>query len=191
MTDEDIFYANFTKDYVDFIKNRPWYEFDFKSQLKKLWIETSFFGTHFFRKLDRKYFLTSELIVKWAYGKLIRLGTKQVYEEALPTTTVITESDKINLLPRYDKFNQAIVSLAKQGKSFKEIAGKNSAILVSILVPSDFNEKFENAQIIFIQPISSDLTMKRIALATSVINLNKLLSQLDKQKIKIEHIFDF
>jgi len=190
-TDEDKFTATFTQNYVDFIKDRPWYEFDFKTQLKSLWTNATFFGNHFFRKLERKYILTSELLVKWGYGKLIGLGTKQVYEAALPTTSVLTENNETNNLPRYDKFNKAITELVKQGGSIKEIAGNNSAILLTILVPSTFNEKFENTQTIFTQPISSDLTMKRIALATPVTVLNKLLIHLDKQKIKIEHVFDY
>lgn len=190
-TDEDKFNATFTQDYVVFIKDRPWYEFDFKTRLINLWINTSFFEANFFRKLERKYILTSELLVKWGYGKLIGLGTKQVYENALETTTVITEDNKTTILPRYDKFNLAITELAKQGVSFKEIAGNNSAILLTILVPSASNQKFENTQIVFTQPISSNLTMKRIALATPVGDLSKLLFQLDKQKIKIEHVFDY
>ena len=190
-TEEDKFNATFTQDYVDFIKNKPWYEFNFKNRLKNLCTNTAFLGDNIFRKLERKYILTSELLVKWGYGKLIALGTQQVYEQALPTTTVISENNKINNLPRYDKFNQAITELAKQGKTFKEIAGNNSAILLTILVPSTFNEKFENTQTVFTQPISSDLTLKRIALATPVADLNKLLLQLDKQKIKIEHVFDY
>ena len=190
-TAEDKFNATFTQDYVDFIKDRPWYEFDFKTQLKNLWTNTTFLGNNSFRKLERKYILTSELLVKWGYGKLIGLGTKQVYEEALPTTTVLIENNEINNLPRYDKFKQAITELSKQGQRFKEIAGNNSAILLTILVPATFNRKFENTQTVFTQPISSDLTMKRIALATPVTALNELLIQLDKQKIKIEHVFDY
>jgi hypothetical protein len=46
-TDEDKFNTYFTQDYVDFIKDRPWYEFDFKSRLKELWSSTSFFGSNF------------------------------------------------------------------------------------------------------------------------------------------------
>lgn len=190
-TAEDKFNAVFTQDYVNFIKDRPWYEFDFKTRLKSLWTDCSFSGNNFFRKLDRKYILTSELLVKWVYGKLIGLGTKQVYEEALPTTTVITNNYEVINLPRYDKFNQAAIELALQGKSFNEIAGNNSAILLTILAASTFDEKFENTQRVFTQPISSDLTMKRIALATRVTDLHKLLIQLNKQNAKIEHVFDY
>ena len=191
ITDEDKFNAKFTKDYVSFIKDRPWYEFDFKIQLKNLWHESSFLGENFLRKIERKYILTSELFVKWTYGKLIGLGTKQVYEATLPTTTVVLQDNSIVELPRYDKFNNAIIKLSKQGKSFKEIAGNNSAILLTVLMPTIKSLNFDQSQTIFTQPIASDTKMKRIAVAIPVGRLNILLTQLDKEKIEIEHIFDY
>ncbi len=190
-TEEDQFNAKYTQDYVDFIKDMPWYEFDFKTRLKNLWKETSFFGNNVFRKLERKYILTSELLVKWGYGRIIGLGTDQVYDETLPTTTVVTNTNEIIILPRYDKFNQSILEKSLNGIKFKEIAGNDSAILLSVLVPSTFNEKFENTQIIFTQPISSDLTKKRIVIVTQVKNLSKLLVLLNEKKIKTEHVFDY
>lgn len=190
-TEEDMFNAKFTQDYVDFIKDRPWYEFDFKSRLKTLWTSTSFFGNNFFRKIERKYILTSELAVKYVYGKLIGLGTKTVYDEALPTTAIVLENDSLQYHPRYDKFTNAATSLVKNGHHFKEIAGNNSAILLTILVPISDKTNFEHSQIVFIQPISSDPTTKRIALAVPITSLSKLLLQLNNDKVKIEHIFDF
>ena len=190
-TDEDKFNAVFTQDYVDFIKDRPWYEFDFKSRLKNLWMATPIFGSDNFRKLDRRYILTSELAVKYVYGKLIGLGTKSVYDEALPSTYVLTDNKNLLNLPRYDKFNQAITELAKKGDHFKEIAGNNSAILLTVLVPANSVEHFGMAQTVFIQPISSDMTMKRVALAVPVPKLAELLVMLDKDKVRVEHIFDY
>lgn len=190
-TDEDKFNARFTQDYVDFIKDRPWYEFDFKSRLKFLWTSTSFFGENFFRKIERKYILSSELLVKSLYGKLIGLGTKTVYEVALPTTAVIMNDSTLISLPRYDKFNQAITDLAKKGNHFNEIAGNNSAILLTILIPATSTLDLENAHIVFTQPIASDLSMKRVALAIPVTKLHLLLTQLADNTLKIEHVFDY
>ncbi|MCW3109531.1 MAG: hypothetical protein JWQ09_4037 [Segetibacter sp.] len=208
ITDEDLFNAQFTKDYVDFIKDRPWYEFDFKSRLSSLWISTPFFKSDILRKIERRYILTSELLVKAVYGKLIKMGTKTVYEDALPSTVVLVDQlpknrEGINIikclpdssaliqLPRYDKFNPAIQALAKVGCSFQEIAGNNSAILLTILVPASYKKDYPAAQRIFTQPISSDLSKKRIALAIPVKDLSNLLVQLSNDKIKVEHVFDF
>ncbi len=191
VTDEDLFNANFTQEYVDFIKDRPWYEFDFKHRLKALWTSTSFFGGNFSRKLERKYLLTSELFVKYVYGKLIGLGTKQVYDIALPTTTVLLNNDSLLSLPRYDKFADTAISISLKGQSFKEIAGNNSAILLTVLVANDNKIEFENAKTVFILPIASAPFMKRIALAVPVANLSLLLKKLNSYNIKVEHIFDY
>ncbi len=208
LTDEDRFNAIFTQDYVDFIKDKPWYEFNFKSRLAALWTSTSFFGDHFVRKAERKYILTSELLVKTIYGKLIGLGTKTVYDDALHTTTVLVDhlpanTEGINIirqlpdssalvsLPRYDKFNAAIQALAKTGCIFREIAGNTSAVLLTVLVSAGSSDTFHNTQTVFIQPLSSNLSRKRIALATPVKDLNRLLVQLNAKGITVEHIFDF
>ncbi len=191
ITDEDHFNAKFTQQYVDFIKEKPWYEFDFKSQLKDLWTSTSFFGDHALRKWERKYWLTSELLVKMAYGKLIGIGTNEVYEKAIPSTAVILENDSLVVLPRYDRFADAALNLANEGHSFREVAGNNSAILITVLLPNDRNVQFPNTQLIFTQPIASDSSIRRVALAVPASSLSTLLKQLSDDQVTIEHVFDY
>jgi hypothetical protein len=191
VTDEDRFNAKFTQEYVDFIKERPWYEFDFKSRLKSLWATTSLWNDNILRKWERKYILTSELLVKYGYGKLIGLGTREVYEEALPTTAIILENDSLRYLPRYDRFASAVTKLAKEGHRFKEIAGNNSAVLLTVIVPAENSTRFENTRTIFTQPISSNPKIKRIALVVPVPALNELLVQMERAGMNIEHVFDY
>src|SRR3984957_6472625 len=62
-TAEDDFAAQVAREYVDFIRVRPWYEFDFTARLKRLWTQ-SLLGPHPFRKLERRYALTTEYLVK-------------------------------------------------------------------------------------------------------------------------------
>jgi hypothetical protein len=186
LTDEDRFNAKFTRDYVDFINDLPWYQFDFGRSLAELWTTTSFFGDHPVRKLERRYILTSELMVKYVYGKLIGFGTQQVYEEALLTTVVILDNDSLVHLPRYNRFAVAAAELAKQGHSFKEIAGNNSAILVTILLQGD-DPIPKGTKKVFTQIISSDPRWKRVALVVPVSDLHALL----KQPLNIEHVFDY
>lgn len=208
LTEEDRFNAIFTQDYVDFIKDRPWYEFNFKQRLKYLWKDVPITGKHLIRKLDRRYILTGELLVKWVYGKLIGLGTKTVYDEALPTTAVIidalpanamnltvaqtfTDQSVLLYLPRYDKFAAAAMTLAKSGAHFREIAGNTSAVLVTILTHNPDTLEYNNTQLLFRQPVAADPTMQRVALTVPVSGLSQLLLQLDKANVQIEHVFDF
>ncbi len=212
MTEEDLFNAQFTRDYVDFIRVRPWYEFDFKSRLFKLWTETSFFGSNFIRKCERKYILTSELLVKYGYGWLTKLGTKSIYGEALPTTAVVADNLPMNieeklpdlkvletypdgssliLLPRYAAFAPNIAELAAQDVTFREIAGNNSALLMTLLALIDWTISSENFRVLFTQPMATRHKEKRVAIVTTVPLLNKALDEIVERGVAIEHVYDY
>lgn len=210
VTDEDRFNAQFTQDYVDFIRVRPWYEFDFTARIPKLLGGTSFFGDHFFRKLDRKYMLLTELLVKAGYGYLIKLGTKASYDEALTTTAVIVDKlpptlptscttttqtypdgSALLMLPRYEAFHPAVSALVQQGVSFREIAGNNSAILLTLLAPETWQPVSPDFRLVFTQPIITKPGLKRVALVTTVGTLHRTVRYVDTQHVRIEHIYDF
>ncbi|GAB3704586.1 hypothetical protein GCM10027592_36120 [Spirosoma flavus] len=209
VTDEDKFNAQFTQDYVDFIRELPWYEFDFKSRIPRLFRETSFWGPHFFRKCERKYMLLTELLVKAGYGYLIKLGTKAAYDEALLTTAVIVDKapatlpaksktlqtypdgSALLLLPRYEAFNPAASALVQQGVTFREIAGNNSALLLTILGPESWQPNLLDFQVVFTQPILTKPGTKRVALVTTVGRLDKTIRYVQDQQVKIEHIYDY
>jgi hypothetical protein len=210
LTDEDKFNAAYMRSYVNFIEDTPWYEYDFNRQLKSLWTTTSFFGPHFTRKTERKYYLTTELIVKSAYGWLIGLGTKSAYETALLNTTIITDrlpADPANFpeiknikklpggaalmnLPRYAKFNPAVNKLAQAGVTFKEIAGNDNAIMLTVLTGKKLNSN-NTFKLLFIQPIITQPGLNRIAIVTMVGELSNTVLMLGKNKIRIEHIYDY
>lgn len=212
VTDEDRFNAQFIQDYVDFIRVRPWYEFDFASRIPALFKTTSFFGPHFLRKLDRKYMLLTELLVKTGYGYLIKLGTKASYDEALTTTAVVvdqwpvgglpnhpeiqvvkTDSDgsALLLLPRYEAFNPAVSALVSQGVTFREIAGNNSAILLTVLAPEIWKPIAAEFKPVFTQPIPTKPGLKRVAVVTPVRWLDRTVRFLNQNDIQIEHVYDY
>lgn len=208
VTDEDKFNAQFSQDYVDFIRVLPWYEFDFKSRIPQLWSSTSFWGPHFIRKCERKYMLLTELLVKAGYGYLIKLGTKASYDEALLTTAVVIDRlpavpDTITpiktypdgsvllLLPRYEAFHPAVSTLVQQGVTFREVAGNNSAILLTVLAPETWQPVSQNLQLVFTQPIVTKPGLKRVALVTTVGSLDKTIHYVNEQKVKIEHVYDY
>jgi hypothetical protein len=211
LTQEDLFNCKLTQEYVDFIRTTPWYEFDFQEHLINLWSNTSFFGPNFFRKLERKYLLTSELLVKAVYAKLIKMGTATIYEEALLSTVVLvdTSPDENNddpiikilntyengsallRLPRYAAFTPAAVKLANSGIDFIEIAGNDSAILLTVLVGKNSDLAIDSTQRLFVQPLPSSIDEERVALVTTVPELSEVLRQIVKREIKIEHIYDY
>lgn len=209
-TDEDKFNARFTQDYVNFIRELPWYEFNFTSRIPQLLSNTSFFGPYFLRKCERKYMLLTELLVKAGYGYLIKLGTKASYDEALLTTAVVVDkapitslpiattlvktdsnSSALLLVPRYEAFHPAASALAQRGAIFREVAGNNSAILLTLLTPDDWKPTKTNLRLVFTQPIVTRPGTKRVALVTTVRQLAPTLRYIHNQGIRIEHVYDY
>ena len=117
-------------------------------QLAGLWRETSFLGPDVVRKLERKYALTTEYLIKGGYAWLIKKATKASYDEPLPVTAVVIDrlppgfekdfpktqivragDPALVLVPRYDQFMYYAAGLATKGASFREIAGNGEKSL--------------------------------------------------------------
>lgn len=210
MTAEDMFNAGYEYNYVKFIDELPWYEYDFNHQLKTLWSNTSLNGPHLLRKLERRYYLTTELLVKSGYGWLIGLGTKSAYETASLQTAVVMEKLPAGLdttgfvhhlkilpngmmlanLPRYAQFNTSVNKLAEKGVVFNEIAGNKGAIMLTVLTNEPAIQT-GNCKVLFIQPIVTKPGLIRIAIVTTVGNLSTVVKTLLDDKVTIEHVYDY
>ena len=210
MTDEDKFNAGYEYSYVKFIEALPWYEYDFNHQLKTLWSNTSYTGPHLLRKLERRYYLTTELFVKSGYGWLIGLGTKSAYDTASLKTEVVMDKLPHGLdttgfvhnvrvlpngmvladLPRYAAFNTSISKLAKKNIGFSEIAGNKGAIMLTVLTRKHLTVN-PNYKILFTQPIITKPGLNRVALVTLVSNLSPIVKALLADKVIIEHVYDY
>jgi hypothetical protein len=206
-SEEDRYAGKVAQDYVDFIRDNPWYEYDFAKTLAGLWRATSFFGPDFVRKWERKYALTTEYLIKGGYAWLIKKATKAAYEEPLPVTAVVVDrvpagaekdlpevkvlaagrDSALILVPRYDKFMVYAAGLAAKGANFREIAGNQSPILVSALVP----EAWQSDATLFEQPILTRPHTKRVVLKVPVGSLAPLLNRLAADGARLEHVYDF
>jgi hypothetical protein len=207
-SEEDRYAAKVAQDYVDFIRDNPWYEYDFATKLTGLWKETSFFGPDFVRKWERKYALTTEYFIKGGYAWLIKKATKAAYEEPLPVTAVVIDrlpagfekefsktqvvrsgTPALVLVPRYDRFMFYAAGLAAKGASFQEIAGngEEAVILVSALVPA----AWQSEGLLFEQPVLTRPHTKRVVLAVSVASLAPLLKRLATDGARLEHVYDY
>jgi hypothetical protein len=209
-TAEDDFGAEVAQEYVDFIRVRPWYEFDFTARLKRLWTTTPLYGPHLGRKLERRYALTSEYLVKAVYGKIIEKATHTAYEKPIVTTSVVVgawpacenaprgvefvsqpQSDEALLaLPRYQDFMAPAVALALCGADFKEIAGNHSVILMSALGALDQPQP-PGTEVMIRQPIITQPGKEREVLIVPVSSLASVLRGLDSHGLTLEHIFDY
>lgn len=211
-TDEDDYAARVAQEYVDFIREQPWYEFDFWSRLKGLWASVPWWGPHLLRKWERRYALTTEYLVKDGYARLIKVGTQSIYDAPRPTTAVAVDrlpagaaaklpdlallqtapdGSALVLVPRYAAFKDHAAALADDGASFLEIAGNRSEILLSVLARSGWKPHVRAARVLFTQPILTEPGRERVVLAVQVTGLADVLRAARADGSKLEHVYDY
>jgi hypothetical protein len=210
-TDEDRFSARMAQDYVDFIRVRPWYEYDFWRELRRLWREPPLVAPGMLRKWERRYALSTEYLVKALYARAIGSGSQAAYGAAAPTTAALLDrlpdgieaelkelhvlrrfpdGSALVTLPRYAAFTDHAAALAARGVSFREIAGNRDAILVSAIVATG-SAPPQGARVLFTQPILTQPGRERVAVVASVGSLSSLLDQLGRDGRELEHVYDY
>lgn len=209
-TPEDRHAAAVAQDYVRFIRVQPWYEYDFGKALAGLWHGVPVTGPDMVRKWERRFALTTEYAIKMGYAKLIKLGTKSIYDAPLPVTAVVArpqpkadaslpelkvlstlqDGAALVTIPRYEAFMTYAQALAGQGINFIEIAGNDSFILVSVLAPGAWKPESPAAPLL-VQPILTQPAIHRVVLTVPVGHLAEALRQWKAAKLQIEHVFDY
>jgi hypothetical protein len=204
-TEEDEYAARVAQEYVDLIRDQPWYEFDFSARLKGLWTQTSLFGPHMLRKWERKYALTTEYGVKAVYGWLIGKASGETYDAPLPYTAVVVDhwpagcAPGVSILggggnllsvPRYHRFTAASLALARCNVQFEEIAGNRTDILVSVLRPTG-SPPLTGTRVLFEQPVITQPGWERTAYVVPIGALSGALRAVDGQGWDLEHVFDY
>jgi hypothetical protein len=210
-TPEDLLGARVAQDYVDFIRVLPWYEYDFTKQLKALWADVPWTGPEMLRKWERRFALSTEYGIKALYGQLIKAGTKSIYDTPLLVTAVVTQPapkpdarlPELKLLrdlpgeaalatiPRYDAFTAYAQALAAQGLEFREIAGNDSIILVSLIGARDWQPRTGIAKRLLEQPILTQPGRKRVVATAQVRQLGAALREWSQAGVQVEHLFDY
>lgn len=210
-TEEDRYAAVNAQAYVDFIRQEPWYLFDFKARLVGLWRDVPMTGPGMVRKWERRYALTSEYFVKMAYGKLIEVATRSAYTPALMTTDVVVDqvpagwvapgnvkvltslSDGRALLamPRYFDFRIAATQLAEQGVHLVDVAGNSGLILVTVWAPQGRAIAPELGRVLYTQSIQNPPNTQRVALLMPVGKLSGFLAGASGNGLVVEHVHDY
>ena len=208
VTPEDEFGARVARDYVDFIQTTPWYEFDYWDALTGLWRDTTFFGPDFIRKLERKYVLSSEYLVKAGYAWLIKKGAQSSFDAPRQMTVVAVKTrskalppgvekldsvDTITILglPRYGPFGDAAMALASDGAEFVEVAGNRAEIMITVITDTSWRLMNVPHRMLFEQPILTQPGRVRHALAIPIDQLHAALQRLHEDHLAYEHIYDF
>jgi hypothetical protein len=209
-TAEDRLAAKVARDYVDFIRVRPWYEFDFVAPLKALWRSTPADGPHMLRRWERRYLLTSEWVAKAGYAWVIGKATHSAFDVAGSTTATVVENypraarpswpdarvvarvgelARVDL-PRYQAFTPYATAIAREGGVFRDIAGNRGDLLVSVRMPQAAPVP-PGTRLLFRQPILARPGVERRVLVTTVQGLAPLLAGRAAAGDEVEHVFDY
>ena len=210
-TEEDRFATRDMRAYSEFLRQTPWYEYPFGSQVVAFWRETPLRGSRMLRKLERRVVFTSEYGTKAIYAALIgfasgtALGaadqTIQTVVDGLDASDVTRDSG-IKIVrrlgagrtlietPRYQAYTDIVVKLARRGRNIVEIAG-NHRILVTVLAPNDALPNLPETIELFEMRVQSKPGLRRVGLDIPVEYLAVAIRTLEKAKITIEHIYDY
>ncbi|TGK30716.1 FAD-binding oxidoreductase [Leptospira yasudae] len=191
-TNVESYMQKVAREYTDFVRLRPWYEYPFYSKFKEFWTIRDGEGTSVIRRWERRMFFSAELLAKATYGKLIAMGTESVYEpETFEVTAWVKENGRsaIRKIPRYEAFTQTVPQLVKKNVSFTEIAG-NKQILLTLIVPVDANLR-DQETILYEWKILTEPNLKRTAVIVPISRLHEILIKAESNGYKLDHIFDY
>jgi hypothetical protein len=215
-TPEDAYAARVARDYVTFIRLRPWYEFEFRKALVDIWTTLPNGGESLMRKYERRAILSAEYTVKWGYAALIEWATHEAFGVADIDTYVRLSGDpdkiakadeRIRILaagasanaettaiiPRYQPFTDIAPKVALNGGVFRSIAGQ-AFVTVGVLAPDGFRVT-SGATVLASTPVHIDPPTSprrhRLLYWVAAEKLGNFLSETAKAGGMLEHIYDF
>ncbi len=204
-TEEDRYAQKVAEEYANYIPEYPWYDFSYMKSLGGLWTQTSFFGPHMVRKVERKFILSVEYSVKAVYSSIVQVGSHLTYGTVDPNVYGLASNvphnqhikrvktingKEIVSLPSEQGFTDAVTKLTNSGMQFNDIAGNNE-ILVTAVAPRTWKFNNQNGQLIFTVNILTQPKLHRLAIRVPVKSLLKTLRYLQQHKIKIEHVYAY
>lgn len=209
-TNEEKLYCDFANNYADFINTIPWYEYDFGSELKKLWQTQSNSGLKRIRSFERKASIGLELWVKALLGKVIKKMTQPHSEAPKLETQVELEIDDIEVLqnlewvniiedidtwkyrvslPKY-KLIRILDAMQNVWYTFQNIAG-NTDIMICINGNPDQDLHQIYSQNSTLSFDSKEWASHRRFVYVPVNELKNFYEQVADANLEIEHIFDY
>lgn len=209
LTEEDLYDAQVTREFADFTRLHPFYEFRFAHHVARLWSTTNLYGPHFLRKTEREFFLTAEYTVAafycWVMEKFSpgrRIHPPETYAwiaapkdfpwENFPIKNVrqVAPQEFIVAIPHTQEFTTQAQKLVDANVRFVEIAG-NGNILISLLEPAGAQSVLDVATRLNRRPLLSDPAQERVLINCPTESLSVVLLALRSQQVTVEHIYDY
>lgn len=209
-TDEDVFARKTAREYADFVRAAPWYDFPFGSKLIGLWKDTSLWGPDPARKWERRLVLSGEYAVKASYGRLVRWSRgrpdrpedlvihawiddapERIFaDNRIQKVKTVAPHSFIVTVPRSEAFTQIVTALAKQGVRFRDVAG-NDDILVTAIAPRAWDYRLAIGGVLLSEEILTNPAAKRIAVRAPVSGLPAILTELNRGGASLEHFHPY
>ena len=205
-TPQDIFSAEMAADYAKFLRQVPWYKYDFEGAVKKLW---SLPVTSGLRSWERRLALGGEWKAKARYARVIASMVEASGQAVLRIRSVVTGLDKVSLsaikgvdvievtpdyvmieTPRYRKFTRIIQQIVARGGRLVEIAGNDDIMLSAVGTPKITPLKFASGDVISV--VKRDgYRGQRVLVSLKTEILIALFEELDRAGLVVEHIYDY
>lgn len=191
-------------DYAAFLRQTPWYKYDFEKQVTTLWAVPM---TDPARGWERRLALGGEWKAKTLYAGAIAAGVSATGEAKLeirsmvsglsagelrqiPDVKVISEQGDSVVIetPRYDRFTKILIELAKAGGQIREIAG-NDDIMVSATVEPE--KEYAGPGEVIARIGREGFATERVLVSMKVTDLAGLFASQPLADPGVEHVFDY
>lgn len=203
-TPQDMLAASMAADYAVFLRQTPWYRYDFENEVSMLWaapLEDKWRGW------ERRLALGGEWKAKTLYAQAIAAGVAATGEAKLTIRSVIAGLDAAQLTgiadvtviaempegivietPRYARLTEILAEIARLGGTIREIAGNDDIMVAITLQPGqDYVGPGEVIMRLPREGFSSD----RVLIDTKVTDLARLLASRPPGEPGLEHVFDY
>jgi hypothetical protein len=191
-------------DYSGFLRQTPWYRYDFERQVEALWAAPI---TETWRGWERRIALGAEWKAKTFYARAIAAGVAATSEAKLAIHSVVAGIDTPSLeaigdvkvvaetgdgvlieTPRYARFTQILSEIAAAGGTIREIAGNDDVMVAVILPPGE--DYVGPGEVIARLPRDS-FSSERVLVDTKVADLARLIIARPPGDPGLEHVFDY
>ena len=203
-TPQDKAAASMAADYAAFLRQTPWYKYDFQAAIDAHWAAPV---TEPWRGWERRLALGAEWKAKIAYADMIAAGVAATGEAKLTIRSVVTGLNATQLAamtdvkvisktqegtvietPRYARFTWILSEIARAGGSIREIAG-NDDIMVALTLPP--GEDYVGPGEVISRLPREGFWSERVLVDTKVADLARLLAARPLGDPGLEHVFDY
>jgi hypothetical protein len=203
-TPQDEVAAAMASDYAAFLRQTPWYRYDFEKQARLLWAAPV---NDSLRGWERRLALGAEWKAKTAYARAIAAGVAATGSAELTIRSVVTGVDDATLTalgdvtiidkkpegtvietPRYARFTEILAQIARMGGTIREIAGNDDIMAAVTLAPG---QDYVGPGEVIVRLPRDGFWSERVLVDTKVTDLARLIAAHPPGDPGLEHVFDY